>query len=373
MSELHVEVSGTGPDLVLLHGWGLNVRVWDGLVEELRDHFRMIAIDLPGHGRSRASSGQGTPAEQAWLIHQALSSVSDRYSLLGWSLGGQIALDLAAAMPWQIEKLVLVATTPKFVAAPDWPYGMSEATITKMAAQLRTDYERTVGDFLELQVRGSLEGAGALYKLGNALFVHGHAAPEALQAGLNTLATSDLRATLSHVMVPTLVITGQNDRITAPAASRSLANALPNAKYVEMRRAAHAPFLSHRTEFAKLVLDFLRGGTDAVLQAAVLQAADTHAADTATRDAAPRAASTNATHDDGAMRGPGSTTQADGGSRAFAAPQAASTANSAQADAAPRAADTSLQPDDSLANPSLPSKNKRIKGRAKKKMQRGQL
>jgi pimeloyl-ACP methyl ester carboxylesterase len=314
MSELHVEVSGTGPDLVLLHGWGLNVRVWDGLVEELRDHFRMIAIDLPGHGRSRASSGQGTPAEQAWLIHQALSSVSDRYSLLGWSLGGQIALDLAAAMPWQIEKLVLVA-----------------------------------------------------------IFVHGHAAPEALQAGLNTLATSDLRATLSHVIVPTLVITGQNDRITAPAASRSLANALPNAKYVEMRRAAHAPFLSHRTEFAKLVLDFLRGGTDAVLQAAVLQAADTHAADTATRDAAPRAASTNATHDDGAMRGPGSTTQADGGSRAFAAPQAASTANSAQADAAPRAADTSLQPDDSLANPSLPSKNKRIKGRAKKKMQRGQL
>jgi pimeloyl-[acyl-carrier protein] methyl ester esterase len=259
MGELYVEVSGAtgGPDLVLLHGWGLNVRVWDGLVEELRDRFRMIAIDLPGHGRSAAASGHGTPAEQAWLIHQTLSSVSVRYSLLGWSLGGQIALDLAAAMPWQIEKLVLVATTPKFVAAPDWPYGMAESTVTKLATQLRTDYERTVGDFLELQVRGSLEGAGALYKLGNALFVHGHAAPEALQAGLNTLATSDLRATLSHVRVPSLVIAGQNDRITPPAASRALAEALPNARYVEMRRAAHAPFLSHRTEFAALVAEFL--------------------------------------------------------------------------------------------------------------------
>jgi pimeloyl-[acyl-carrier protein] methyl ester esterase len=257
MGELHVEVSGTGPDLVLLHGWGLNVRVWDGLVEELSDRFRMIAVDLPGHGRSSVSSGRGTPAERAWLIHQTLSSVSDRYSLLGWSLGGQIALDLAAAMPWQIEKLVLVAATPKFVAGPGWPYGMAEAVIAKMAAQLQTHYERTVSDFLELQVRGSVEGAGVLEQLRNALLLHGEAQPAALQAGLNTLATTDLRATLSHVRVPTLVIAGQNDRITAPAAARALAEALPNSRYVEMRRAAHAPFLSHKTEFAALVAEFL--------------------------------------------------------------------------------------------------------------------
>jgi pimeloyl-[acyl-carrier protein] methyl ester esterase len=225
----------------------------------------MIAVDLPGHGRSPVSSERGTPAEQAWLIHQTLSSVSDRYSLLGWSLGGQIALDLAAAMPWQIEKLVLVATTPKFVSGPDWPYGMGEAAIEKMAAQLRTDYERTVSDFLELQVRGSVEGAGALEQLRNAVILQGHAQPAALQSGLSTLATTDLRATLSHVRVPTLVIAGQNDRITAPAAARALAEGLPNARYVEMRRAAHAPFLSHRTEFAALVREFLgaAAGTEA--------------------------------------------------------------------------------------------------------------
>src|SRR5579859_5527284 len=234
MSELHVEISGSGPDLVLLHGWGLNVRVWDGLVDELSDRFRMIAIDLPGHGRSPPGSGRGTPAEQAWLIHQSLLSVSERYSLLGWSLGGQIALDLAAAMPWKLEKLVLVGTTPKFVAGPDWPYGMAESAVTKLATQLQTDYEQTVSDFLELQVRGSLEGASVLQELRRALIAHGAAQPDALRTGLNRLATSDLRPTLSHVQVPTLVIAGQNDRITAPAASRALAQALPNARYVEM-------------------------------------------------------------------------------------------------------------------------------------------
>lgn len=261
MSELYIEGNGSGPDLVLLHGWGLNVRVWDGLVEELRDRFRMITVDLPGHGRSAWSTGRSTPAEQAWLIHSSLASVTNRYSLLGWSLGGQIALDLAAAMPGQIDKLILVATTPRFAQSSDWPYGMQPAAMEKMATQLHQDYARTVGDFLELQVRGSADGEAVLAQLRKALLVHGQAKPEALEAGLNILATSDLRPTLPHVRAPTLVIAGQYDRITAPAASRDLADALPDAKFVEMRRAAHAPFLSHRKEFAALVDQFLRGAT----------------------------------------------------------------------------------------------------------------
>jgi pimeloyl-[acyl-carrier protein] methyl ester esterase len=261
MSDLYFEINGSGPDLVLLHGWGLNLRVWDGLVEELRDRFRMITVDLPGHGRSGWKAIRGTPAEQAWLVHATLASVSNSYTLLGWSLGGQIALDLAAAMPVQIERLILIATTPRFAAAPDWPYGMAAAAITKLATQLRNDYRQTISDFLELQVRGSLEGPRVLAQLRGALFAHGKAQIEALEAGLKTLATSDLRATLPHVHVPTLVVAGQHDRITAPAASRLLAEALRDSRYVEMRRAAHAPFLSHRKEFAQLVVDFVRAST----------------------------------------------------------------------------------------------------------------
>ena len=244
---------------MLLHGWGLNLRVWDGLVQELRDRFRLIAVDLPGHGRSPWSSGRSTPAEQAWLIHSSLASVSNRYSLLGWSLGAQIALDLTAAMPAQIERLILVSATPRFTESADWPYGMKASVINKMAVQLRDDYRRTVSDFLELQVRGSAQGASVLEQLRKALVAHGEARPEALEAGLNTLSTTDLRATLPHVRAPALVIAGQHDRITPPAASLALANALPDARYVEMRRAAHAPFLSHKADFAALVSEFLTG------------------------------------------------------------------------------------------------------------------
>ncbi len=262
MSELYVETRGRGPDLVLLHGWGLNLRVWDGLTRELAKSFRVIAVDLPGHGRSAWNPKARTPAEQAWQVHASLASRSDRYSLLGWSMGGQIAIDLAAAMPGSVERLVLVATTPRFAASEDWPYGLPAATLEKLAIQLRTNYKRTVSEFLELQVRGSASSEKVLAELHASLFSHGEAHPKALVAGLNTLKSSDLRSMLSLVRASTLVIAGQYDRVTLPIASRALADELPDARYVEFRRAAHAPFLSHTTEFAALVTEFLGGGAD---------------------------------------------------------------------------------------------------------------
>jgi pimeloyl-[acyl-carrier protein] methyl ester esterase len=256
-----------------------------------------------------------------------LAPISNRYSLLGWSLGGQIALDLAAAMPAQIEKLVLVATTPRFTAAPDWPYGMKLEVITKMATQLRTDYQRTVRDFLDLQVRGSMDGSGVVEQLRRALSVHGEAKPEALEAGLNTLATSDLRPTVPHVRTPTLVIAGQNDRITAPGAARVLATTLPDARYVEMRRAAHAPFLSHRKEFIAVLEQFLRTGD-------------------ADRDAAASV---------GTGSGPSN--------------QATSPAGAAQSTPVGGAQATTSPAADKLAAPAAAPKKKRMKARARKKLQ----
>ena len=259
--DLYIETHGTGPDLVLLHGWGLNLRVWDGLIREMANRFRIITVDLPGHGRSAWNPKACTPAEQAWQVHVALESVSTRYSLLGWSLGGQIALDLAAAVPGSVERLVLVATTPRFAVGADWPYGMPATALEKMATQLRTNYKRTVNDFLELQVRGSVASEKVLADLKASLFAHREAHPKALVTGLTTLENGDLRPMLSLVRAPTLVIAGQYDRVTLPAASRALAEALPDARYVEIRRAAHAPFLSHTAEFAALLNRFLRGDT----------------------------------------------------------------------------------------------------------------
>lgn len=260
MSGLHIEVRGNGPTLALLHGWGLNLRVWDGLADGLVDRFRIVAVDLPGHGRSDWLPERASLAEQAQQVHEAVAAVAGSYSLLGWSLGGQIALQLAAAGPdaAAIDRLVLIAATPRLSAGPDWPYGAPPQRLAAQEAGLRTDYRRTVSDFLELQVRGSAGGEAALAQLRAALFAHGEARPEALARGLALLRDGDLRPLLGAIAQPALVIAGQYDRVTLPAASQALAELLADARFVEIRRAAHAPFLSHLPRVSALLTEFLR-------------------------------------------------------------------------------------------------------------------
>src|ERR1700730_18867018 len=113
VSALNFEVRGGGRDLVLLHGWGLNLRVWDELAGALAQRFRVIAIDLPGHGKSDWDGRASTPAAQAWRVHETLAPLTQRYALLGWSLRGLVALDLDAAHPARVERLALVDTTTK--------------------------------------------------------------------------------------------------------------------------------------------------------------------------------------------------------------------------------------------------------------------
>jgi pimeloyl-[acyl-carrier protein] methyl ester esterase len=245
MTSLYTEVSGEGAPLVLLHGWGLNVRVWDSIAPQLATRYKVIAIDLPGHGRSEWNASMTSLRACAEKVAETCREIATRnVTVLGWSLGGQIALQMAAS-EIDISRLVLVATTPKFAASDDWPHGMRRAVLEGFAQHLSTDYRRTVSDFLSLQARGSANSDAVLSTLQGALFSHGEATPAALEAGLSILQTLDLRDVVTKIPQPAVVIAGQYDRVTPPSACRALAELLPNATYTEIRRAGHAPFLSH--------------------------------------------------------------------------------------------------------------------------------
>lgn len=230
-----------GVPLVLLHGWGLNRRVFDDLGARLSTRRDVVAVDLPGHGQS-------APMPWEYFCAELLAALPDPIDLLGWSLGGQLALELAHLAPQSVRRLVLIATTPKFLASPDWPAAMQPAVLEAFAIQLGQDYRRTVTEFLELQVRGSQHADAQLLALRTALLAHGEASPAALQLGLDWLRTRDLREKVRSLAQPTLALAGQYDRVTPSAASRALAHAMPIARFAELRRAGHAPFLSHLTE-----------------------------------------------------------------------------------------------------------------------------
>jgi pimeloyl-[acyl-carrier protein] methyl ester esterase len=262
VSALYAEVTGSGRrDLVLLHGWGMNLRVWDELRDALGRRFRVIAIDLPGHGRSDWDGTAHTPAAQTFRVHETLAPLTTRYHLLGWSLGGQFALDLAAALPAGIERLVLVATTARFLAGPGWRFGVKEASLDRLAAQVRADPQAAVRGFLKLQVRGLAPRTGArvLERLRRAIEQGGAAQPEALAWGLERLRRGDLRPELSQVRKPALAIACQKDAVIPAAASQALAAALPQGRLRQLRGASHVPFLSNRSQFLAALTEFLRG------------------------------------------------------------------------------------------------------------------
>jgi pimeloyl-[acyl-carrier protein] methyl ester esterase len=260
---LHSERRGHGPRIVALHGWAMNMRAFDALGGALEQDFEFVTLDLPGHGRSRedavhADGWQGERiAADVLAALDALGPTREPATLLGWSLGGQVALQLAAAAPARFARLVLVATTPRFVADASWPHGLAPAALAGFATGLLRDHRATLRDFLELQLRGSRNAAAALALLEGGMAAHGAPQPEALQRAFALLGAADLRALLPTIRMPTLAIAGEYDRVTAPAAVRALAAALPDAQYREFARCGHAPFVSQVGEFAAQLREFI--------------------------------------------------------------------------------------------------------------------
>jgi pimeloyl-[acyl-carrier protein] methyl ester esterase len=249
---LHVEIRGDGPDLVLLHGWGLHGGMWGPWLDALTDVARLHVLDLPGHGRSGFSPSQGDLPGMARAVFARLPSGA---TVLGWSLGGLIALELARRHPRQVHALILIASTPRFLAGPDWEHGMQPEVLDEFSAGLERDYHRTVQNFLTLQTRGDERGSEALRELRHRLGDHGEPDRRALAAGLDMLRRTDLRDALPRIVQPALVIAGEHDRLTPPAAGRELAATLPSARLRVIERCGHAPFLSH----AEPVIGEVRG------------------------------------------------------------------------------------------------------------------
>jgi pimeloyl-[acyl-carrier protein] methyl ester esterase len=253
---VNVELQGIGEPLVLLHGFAMNGGLFAPLLPALARRHRVQVVDLPGHGHSPPIAPFDLPTLVA-TIEPAVDA--DEVTVLGWSLGGEIALQWALMRPARVRKLVLVATTPSFVARDDWPHAMTAQALSRFGDELRVSYALTLQRFLALQVHGSEEGRATLAMLRKRLFEGGEPAPSALDAALETLHRTDLRPVLSSITVPTLVIGGDRDALVPIAATRELAAALPNATHVTIEGAAHAPFLSHRKPFLDAVLPFIDG------------------------------------------------------------------------------------------------------------------
>ncbi len=239
-------------DLVLLHGWGMNAGVWSGLPPALGQRYRLHPIELPGHGESSLNA---EPSLTGWA-QAILAAAPVRAIWLGWSLGGLIALQAAQLAPERIDALILMTATPRFVQGSDWPHAMPLTTLQQFQRALLENPRETLDRFLALQVRGSVGARETLRQLRRELRQRPAPQPAALEIGLELLRTSDLRAILPQLPMPSLWLFGQRDPLVPAALGRDLEPLSPRGRIHIFSGAAHAPFLSHPQAVLEAMLDF---------------------------------------------------------------------------------------------------------------------
>lgn len=246
----HLQKNGIR-DVVLLHGWGFSAAIWEGLARRLAPRFRVHAPDLPGYGAAPACS----PYTLDGMAEAVSRAAPRRCHVVGWSLGGEVALAWARRAPRQVRRLALIGATPCFAARAGWPCGTPRAVLREFGRRLAGDRAGTLTRFIAAQGGGDARAgrlAGPLARAG------ADAAPDrVLAAGLHVLLAADLRGKLHAVSQPTLVLHGWHDRIVPPAAGRRLAAALPDARFELMRACGHAPFLSQPGQVAQRLREFL--------------------------------------------------------------------------------------------------------------------
>ena len=242
---------GKGPDLVLLHGWGLHSGVWDGVRGDLANCFRVHLVDLPGYGQSAVC----TPYVTEELAHTVAKAVPKTVCVCGWSLGAQVALRWALDFPEQVKRLVLVAATPRFVRAAGWPTGIEAQVLQEFAADLQRNVRSTLKRFVLLQTRGAKDARRQSAWLCKRLFAA--AKLEVLQAGLQILLDTDLRQEMREVKQPALLLHGQKDGLVPVTSAHWLKQHLARARLEVFEDCAHAPFLAQDGKFVKLVSEFL--------------------------------------------------------------------------------------------------------------------
>ncbi len=234
---------------VFLHGWGLHGGIWSETLAALPG----TAPDLPGYGAVSAV----TPYTAETLADAVAATLAGPVHLIGWSLGGMVALALAARHPGKVAKLVLVGASPAFVQRHDWPHGLAPEVLADFADSLRQDYRATLLRFLSLQARGGDAARAVIGRLRETVFQRGEPEAATLAAGLGLLREVDLRAVAANVACPALVVHGAYDTLCPVDTGRWLAGRIPGARLALHERAAHAPFLSHPDWFAQQVGVFL--------------------------------------------------------------------------------------------------------------------
>lgn len=238
-------------DIVLLHGWGSGSDSWQTLIPSLQNIANVIAIDLPGFGESAEIADFKLDA----VINLIVAQLPEKSVLIGWSLGGMIAVNIAARYPQKISHLVTLAANAKFVASRDYETAMSLAVNRQFNKGFAGDAPATLKLFSGLLSQGDENERSLLKQVRNL------AKPEKINTNwlqaLNLLSSLDNRAAFNKLSPTGLHLLAEHDVLVPVAAAQSLTALNPQQEIKVVAGAAHALHWSLPELVISLITDFL--------------------------------------------------------------------------------------------------------------------
>ncbi len=256
-AELHYEVAGEGAPVVLVHEGIADSRMWEPQWASFPPAHRTLRYDMRGFGESPITPGSFSHARDLVGLLERLNL--GPAALIGVSLGGRVALEVAVARPDLVSALVLVGAG---LPGHDWTEETQAGWAEEEAALGRGDLEAAVEVNLRMWVDGPGRSSGDVDAgVRERVAVMQRRAFE-LQLPVGDDAEEeplvpDLAERLTEIDVPTLIVVGEEDRPDMHAIADRLAASIPHARRATIPATAHVPSLERPDEFDRLVLEFL--------------------------------------------------------------------------------------------------------------------
>jgi pimeloyl-[acyl-carrier protein] methyl ester esterase len=218
---------------LFLNGWGAEQSVWPWRQTE--------------RGCCYYDFGQGVnEAVQNFFIEH---TAKERATLVGWSMGGLVALKLAALFPDKVERLVLLSSTARFTQTPGYDCGMPAVLVRNLARKVRRDPVQALTMFHKLMFVPGEEDECARFLRSSAIVQD----RQGLLSGLEYLEKTDVRLQLEKIKQPVLLIHGTADSICPWEAAQYLHNHLAQSELISLNGAGHIPFFTRAQEYKKWI------------------------------------------------------------------------------------------------------------------------
>lgn len=231
--------------ILLVHAAGSNAGMWRRQCEALSEAHSAVALDFPGHGRSSGVEGLPTIAAYADLLGRFTEALGlRRFVLVGRSMGGAVALELAARRPASVAGLVLACTGQQLSLPAERLAALHDVVRGRRPQEFTTE---------------TFSPATGLDLMREAWTEQVKTDPRVRYTDLLACQAFDGRELSGRIRTPTLVIAGADDQVTPPALSEELARGIAGARLAVIPQAGHQAPLEQAAEFNRLLVEFAEG------------------------------------------------------------------------------------------------------------------